>query len=207
MQFKPSYRVMDHIDVLPRWEALKDEKNFYQSSPKFVWDNGGPIARDFLDILYADGFEDTKWIIDQRVHHLQAGYYPAIPGYHLDWIPRKDKGTLPDLSVIPDYEHVVLIVGETSLTEFVAEPFETLVEYQTFEEYNDYIKKNKLGTWSVRNGDMVHFTSGDWHRPVEAQQTEWRMLIRASRVDHVKQPTNQIRNQSQVYIPIQEASW
>ncbi len=207
MRFEPSYKVIDHIEVLPLARNFKEEKMLYQASVKFAWNNGGPILREFLDKL-ADTWRYTdNIIIDQRIHKLQEGYYPAIPGYHLDWIPRINKGQDIDLTTIPDYEHVVLIIGETSLTEFVAEPVEFPETYSSFEPYNELLTiMPDLKTEHVVSGDMVHFTSRDWHRPVPALGSEMRLLIRASRVDHIK-PANEIRNQAQVYIPIQEASW
>jgi hypothetical protein len=202
LQFKPSYKVIHTLDILPLAQNLKLEKSFYQSTPSFVWDNGGPIAREFLDCLWAfGGFEES--IIDVRIHKLQPGHYPCIPGYHLDWIPRKNQGKDIDLSSIPDYDHVIMILAETSLTEFVAEPIDLAVD--SFKEANDIIKYVKPETWHVSNGQMVHFTSGDWHRGSPAQNSERRMLIRASNVP-IK-PANEIKTQSQVYIPITEASW
>ena len=203
--FQPSYRTIDKIDALPLASVLRKERQFYQSSMEFVWDNGGPIAKEFIDKLPFLAHDNV--LVDVRVHSLQAGYYPAIPGYHLDWLPRTNKGADPIVSTIPDYEHVVLIVAESSLTEFVADAtMIALPDTKAFEHANRQIKESKVKTEHVTSGDMVLFTSRDWHRPSPALGNEWRLLIRASRIDH-KKPVNRIVEQSQVYIPIEEASW
>lgn len=207
--FVPSFQAIDHVNALPTQRALKDEIMLYQASLEFAESNAGPIMSEFLYKLPSSFKENI--VIDSRVHYLQSGYYPAIPGYHLDWIPRKNNGTSPDLSVIPDYQHIVMVVAQTSLTEFVAENIDLPLlfvapEERAFSYANDTIKLSGVNTRHVENGDMVLFTSRDWHRPVPAEVDEWRYFIRASKVSHAK-PKNQIRIQAQVYIPIEEASW
>lgn len=207
--FAPSFETIDHVDALPLQRELQNEQPMYQASMAFAHEQGGPITRAFIEKLPFKLSDNV--LVDIRVHSLQKGYYPAIPGYHLDWLPRTKDGENPVIDVIPDYDHVVMILAETSLTEFVAEPLSLLLpEEKPFEWANDEIKRwtsvGKLDTKHVVNGDMVRFTSRDWHRPVAAEKNEWRFLIRASRIDHRK-PSNKLVNQSQVYIPIKEASW
>ncbi len=203
--FKPTFHTIDTIDALPLARVLRKEQQFYQSSMEFVAEKGGPIAQEFISKLPFS--EDDNVLVDVRVHSLQAGYYPAIPGYHLDWLPRTNKGADPIVETIPDYDHVVLIVAESSLTEFVADDIMiVLPEVKAFEHANRWIKASGIKTAHVKSGDMVQFTSRDWHRPSPALGSEWRLLIRASRIDH-KEPVNRLVDQSQVYIPIEEASW
>lgn len=212
--YKPTWKVIDQIDALPRAEVFAAETMLYQASPEFAETHGGPLMREFLKKL-PSSLLDGKVIVDARIHRLGAGHYPAIPGYHLDWIPRKDKGANPDLSVIPEYEHAMVAFGVTSLTEFVSEPitFPDMPDTRAFEYANRYIKNQTETEWGVpvetqhmANGEVWHFTSYDWHRPTPSLDGEWRYLIRASRVAHgtIK---NEIRTQAQVYIPINEASW
>lgn len=207
--FAPTFHEIERVNVLPITADLKNEVMFYQSSTSFVRENGGPVAQQFLDRM-PPRFEDA--VLDIRVHRLQSGYYPAIPGYHLDWIPRIDKGRpteRPDMSNIPEYEHIVLIVAETSLTEFVAESVsfpDIDSSLNPFGHANQSIKVSGVRTEHVESGSMVLFTSRDWHRPSPALGSEWRLLIRASRASHAR-IKNEIRTQAQVYIPTLEASW
>lgn len=204
--FNPTFHIINEIDALPLAAALKEEPTFYQSSIDFVREHGGPITQKFLDALPLK----ENVLIDIRKHKLSAGYYPAIPGYHLDWLPRKNKGQDTDISSIPDYEHVILILAETSLTEYVDESIiiPNIPETKVFEYCNDFIKASGARTWHVQNGDMVYFTSHDWHRASPAEGNEWRFFIRASKLDKARyKPVNQITTQSQVYIPIKEAIW
>jgi hypothetical protein len=175
----------------------------------FAFEKGGPITKSFVGKLPFANTDNV--LVDVRVHSLQAGYYPAIPGWHLDWLPRTKGGEHPVVETIPDYDHVVLIVAETSLTEFVVDPVTmAMTKKNAFEgcnkELNFLIDTGMLKTEHVVSGDMVKFTSRDWHRPSPATKPEWRYLARASRVNH-KKPSNRVVTQSQVYIPIREASW
>lgn len=191
-----------HVSTLPLQYMFAGETGLYQASPEFAFKHGGLITKEFLRQCPLTG----NVIIDVRIHHLRKDEYPAIPGFHLDWIPRKNKGTEPDMTRIPSGHHVVMIIGETSLTEFLDIPLELeFPDTQPFAYANSYIKDHRLPVWNVSSGDLVRFTSRDWHRPVPAQGTEWRLFIRASQVE--VRPANQIRTQSQVYIPIQEARW
>ncbi len=204
-KFIPTFHVIDSVAAPLRGMDLSQEVMFYQSSMDFVQEYGGPIAREFIRKLPFSPLDNV--LVDLRVHHLNIGHYPAIPGYHLDWLPRTNKGADPVVSSIPSYDHVVLIIGETSLTEFVSEPIVLLLpERRAFEYANDTIKDSGIATEHVTSGTMVQFTSRDWHRPTPAEGPEWRLLIRASRIAH-KSPVNDIRTQAQVYIPVQEASW
>jgi len=208
-RFTPTAYVLDQFDVLPLGSVLREEVSMYQASPAFVHDVAGPLTRKFLSAAFVlarwTPEEMLNSIIDVRVHQLQAGYYPAIPGYHLDWMPRKNKGADVDLSVIPERKNIVLIVGETSLTEFVDSEVSYLGPNAQFKDYNVMLKRY-AATHHVESGQLVHFTSEDWHRPVPAEGNEWRYLARISTGMGI-QPANQVRSQSQVYIPIEEGSF
>ena len=204
-EFEPSFHTIHKIDALPLGRVLREEQSMYQADMEFAYAMGGPITREFVSNLPFG--PDDNVLIDIRVHQLRKGYYPAIPGYHLDWLPRTNKGADPVVDAIPDYDHVVLIVAETSLTEFINQPVVlSLPSTGAFEYANYELKRIGVDTEYVVSGDMVQFTSRDWHRPSPAQGEEWRLLIRASRVAH-KKPTNKMVTQSQVYIPIEEAKW
>ena len=207
--FEPTFHTIHQIESLPLASVLSKEQSMYQASTRFAYDNGGPITKEFIDKL--PFYYHDNVLVDIRVHSLQKGYYPAIPGWHLDWLPRTNKGEDPVVDTIPNYDHVVLIVAETSLTEFVSESTRfVLPEKGAFAHVNRelslYKQAANLSTEHVISGDMVQFTSRDWHRPTPAEGNEWRLLIRASRIDH-KKPSNKLVTQSQVYIPTQEASW
>jgi hypothetical protein len=200
LTFTPEYEVVHRIPVAPTRADLEGETLLYQASRTFAKAYGGPVTQEFLRLCPLD-----NPIIDVRVHHLQRGQYPAIPGYHLDWIPRKDKGANPDMTRIPDATHYMLIVGIDSLTEFVAQEVTfDLPDEQPFKHVTDEIAKGDIATWNAPSGSIVKFTSRDWHTATRAEGPEWRLLIRAS--DVARRPANEIRRFAQVYLPIQAAS-
>lgn len=67
-------------------DEIKNEPMFFNSDLEFAYENGGPITRSFIENLPLDWKSDV--IFDSRVHMLMPGWYPAIPGYHHDDVPR-----------------------------------------------------------------------------------------------------------------------
>ena len=70
-------------------EKIKEEPMFFNCSPDFAYENGGEITRSFLNNL-PDEWQKDKLVFDSRVHMLMPGWYPAIPGFHHDDVPRPE---------------------------------------------------------------------------------------------------------------------
>src|ERR1700749_4013133 len=68
-------------------EVLKNEPMFFNSDLNFAYEAGGPATRSFIDAL-PDGWKAEPAVIDTRVHMLMPGWFPAIPGFHHDDVPR-----------------------------------------------------------------------------------------------------------------------
>jgi len=181
---------------------------------------GGPIVRQLLEQVPIVG--DRNYItVDTKVTMLMPGWYPAIPGWHTDGVPRgaelkPDAKGQPRLDrqigVGPRYH--VISVGLDSPTDFIADCFEMDIDnYDNSGLYKELTQK--VGPL-VDSGELKvvshHDTwvSWDWwnvHRAAPAKRTGWRLLIRVTESDDLKPRTKDfIRGQSQVYVPI-EFGW
>jgi len=180
---------------------------------------GGPLMRELLETVPLVG--DKNYItVDTKVTLLMPGWYPAIPGWHTDGVPRGEE-LLPDakgkprldkqaeLPEIAPHYHVIS-VGLDSPTEFVNQPFELDIENfdnpdlykELTQKVNPLVEESKLDVVSLSDA----WVSWDWwnvHRAIPADKTGWRLLIRVTESDVLKPRTKEfIRPQSQVYVPV-----
>src|SRR5215470_8347004 len=99
-------------------QAIKAEPMLFSASWEFARTNGGPITNAFLDSVVTQIKHPA--IIDSRVHMLMPGWFPCIPGWHLDDVPRTRADGQPNHeSLAYKSEHVCTVVGDASLTQFV----------------------------------------------------------------------------------------
>ena len=101
--------------------SIKNEPMFFNSDLKFAYEKGGDITKSFIDNL-PDDWKDNV-VFDSRVHMLMPNWYPAIPGWHHDDIPRPTT-TLgqPDYDN-PSYqsEHIMgLVNADICPTQFIS---------------------------------------------------------------------------------------
>src|SRR5262245_43743261 len=97
---------------------VKAEPMFFAAGGDFARRHGGPITQAVLAALPAD-WRSCPLVIDSRVHMLMPGWYPCIPGWHLDDVPRTRSDGQPEHRC-PAYraEHILCVVGDASLPLF-----------------------------------------------------------------------------------------
>ena len=198
---------------------------FFNASCAFAWDHGGPITRTFLDgVAQVPGWIKDS-VIDTRVHMLMPGWYPAIPGYHHDDVPRPpiEAGRHFALAGQPDYdtpryfaEHLTgLVNAEIAPTEFAlgdcvmprVEADRKIYNAWHF-EVERLLRAKQLRRWSIGSGALVHFDWQTFHTGTRAVRDGWRWFGRISRyTDRVKTRTNEIRRQVQVYLEAPMEGW
>ena len=207
LTFKNTLKVISDLKIEQDDNIIKNEPMLFSSDCEFAAHNGGPLTRRFLDGL-KDVYGDENWIIDSRVHMLMKGWYPCIPGWHHDDVPRNTPNSQPNYKD-PEYlsEHVMLLVGDASRTEYITDPEVTLPEVTDGITYgvwdlliNEEISMGNLHCNRVKPGQLVEFTWQDFHRGTMAVKPGWRFFIRASRKTNRKF-VNEIRRQVQVYVP------
>lgn len=215
-KFFPQWAALPSAEPMGAWsdEAIKNEPMLFSCDIAYAGKHGGPLTRGFLDRLASTGIgKRDDWIIDSRVHMLKTGWWPCIPGWHIDDFHRGGDGQ-PDLaSLSADLGHVMAIVGNYSRTEFLdgevelTDPPAGVVKYGW---YNNQIRKLVAGQFvapvPVEPGRLYWFGGSDFHRGTPATKDGWRWFIRATSGSDRK-PVNEIRRQVQVYLAIPDEGW
>lgn len=198
---------------------IENEPMFFGFDLATANEFAGPLTRQFLDYIPVGWGDDV--ILDSRSHMLKPGWYPAIPGWHLDNVPRGEDGQ-PQLCEC-EAVHICCIVESAtdptgSLTEFVEHhctPYlpDTLRDedkargYQSlWHLHNNLIEQADPPTMTVRSGRPVQFGCADYHRAMPAKYSGWRWFIRASHRSGRK-VENKLRQQTQVYLTAPKAGW
>lgn len=207
LTFQPKWRVIGKLAEHTE-EEVRNEPMLLGADRGFAWESGGPITREFIGAALSP---DVPWVIDSKVVMLFPGMWPCIPGWHHDDVPR----TRP-LDGQPNYndpankaEHVMAVVGDCSLTEFVDETVqlpEVPLARKVYQIWDRYLEAMRPGTATVKSCDVVSFTWEALHRGTPATKQGWRFFIRAS-TSTTRKPRNEVRRQVQVYLKDPSLGW
>ncbi len=202
---------------------IKTEPMLFNNDMEGAWKNGLGITRRFLNKLPDDWF-DAPLVIDSRVHMLMPGWYPCIPGWHHDDVPRVRSDGQPEYEKPTDRaEHILMLVNaHLAPTEFAlgcatfdVPPVGSVIYEEWHSEVNLAIKAQELVVQSAPDKTLVKFNDRSWHRGVAATGNGWRFFIRASRyfdkdgnpIPRRNKRTNEVRNQVQIYMSAENAGW
>lgn len=207
----------------PHQDVIKNEAMFFNSSVEYAYNNGGPITRAFLSSLpigWAGG------VFDSRIHMLMPGWYPSIPGFHHDDVPRAKKvpvGTHFATGGQPDYdntsylsEHIMgLVNGAVCPTQFAVGKAEmpsvkdNEVIYKVWHPL--VVKQIEDGLLKSAEAPSLHLLKFDWqtfHQGRPAVGSGWRWFGRITRnSDRCNEVSNEIRHQVQVYLEFPMEGW
>ena len=196
------------LEKQPNQNEIRTLPQFFHADDDMVYRMGGTFLRHFLDrVPLTRRFRYIS--IDTRTHMLMPRMYPCIPGWHCDDFYRHG-GRQPDLGRVleeaPSVHHSV-VFGNTSLTEFVAEPIDLPApdeianpdDRPLYSLYHRLIEDLGPAVRQVRSGEIVTFGPLAFHRGVQATERGWRHFIRLTESDHFP-PANEIRVQTQVYL-------
>ena len=193
---------------------LKYEPMLFSCDWESAYLLGNEPTRKFL-LALPNEWQNNKTIIDSRVHMLMPGWYPCIPGYHHDDVPRTRPDGQPDY-FNPAYrsEHaMVLYNGDICPTEFaIGESlFSDVPIGQTYYKvWHDEVLK-KINTGDLQKvyapaNRIIFFNDRTWHQGVKANSDGWRLFIRASR-NTGRIALNETRKQVQVYLENPMDGW
>lgn len=196
-------------------EVIKNEPMFFNCDGEFAYEKGGPITRSFLDAL-PDDWKDSNVVFDSRIHMLMPGWYPAIPGWHHDDVPRPNGGQ-------PDYDNMAyhsqhilgLVNADVCPTHFalgscvMPEIYEGDTIYQVWnEEVQRLLDNDQLHKIVAKDRTLYYFDWETFHTGVKATGNGWRWFGRVTRnSDRVKNVTNEIRINTQVYLEFPTQGW
>ncbi len=223
-----TYKFNSKIELLnkfnPDKSQIKNEKMLFNCDLLFAHRQGGDITAAFIDSLPAE-WRKNNVVIDSRVHMLMPGWYPAIPGYHHDDVPRAvdiPAGKHFGMAGQPNYnnphyhsEHILALVNadiaptEFALGEIELPKIEHGVVYREWDKIvRDKITNNELTATQAPDCQLVHFDCHTLHTSVPAVKDGWRWFIRVSKnTDRINKITNEIRNQVQIYLDYPMQGW
>ncbi len=193
---------------------IKYEPMFFSSSYSFAHINSGKPTKEFLNNL-PDEWKNDKTIIDSRVHMLMKGWYPCIPGYHHDDVPRERSDRQPEY-FNPSYRSkhaMILYNGSVCPTDFAvgtSEFFDIPVGETYYKKWHpivcEKIKKGEFIKISAPENQIIFFDDRTFHQGTSAEKNGWRLFIRASK-DTKRPILNEIRKQVQVYLEKPMEGW
>jgi len=208
--FKPNYEIVRKIPGIYPVDQIKNEVMLFNCSFDFTRKNCGPITTNILrNVDWTKLGPIDKITVNTRVTMTMNGYYPSIPGWHCDNVPRSEKYSQPDLTLVdPAVQNVLCFVSSVenhSETEFLDQEIEIGVNkndvWSSVDEYlNSYDHALNLKTEFIEPGQIVQFDQQALHRSTHTINPGWRLFLRVSNAD-IKQE-NEIRNQVQIYLPL-----
>lgn len=142
--------------------------------------------------------------LDVKVAMLKRGWWPCIPGWHLDDFYRPT-GEQPDIAHLPEHPstHFMVLFGDSSLTQFLEQEYELELPPPTGTVYGFYdklIENGGVPRMTVEQNTLYRFTSTDFHRGMPATKDGWRAFVRLT-LGNERPPKDEIRSQVQVYVP------
>jgi hypothetical protein len=204
-------------------DEIKNEPMLFNCDSEHAHKLGGPITRSVLDRIPLP-WCDVPLVIDSRVHMLMPGWYPCIPGWHHDDVPR----TRSDMQ--PNYgpgqvrsEHIACLVNgdicptafATGRMEFPEVELGRTVYGEWHQKVGEAIARGELEKSFVPSNRLVLFDDRTWHAGTPARANGWRYFIRISRyyspdgnpTERPNPRTNEVRRQVQVYLENANAGW
>ncbi|WPM81347.1 hypothetical protein R5W60_06645 [Brucella pseudintermedia] len=212
-------------------KLIQQEPMLFGSDAKFADMQGGPLTNLALVALEDIGVDRKDLIVDTRSHMLKPGWYPAIPGWHCDEVPRGKDGQ-PDIDLIPGCHDdrprhylIVLDAGTNAMTHFLNAKCRgymaldegliahskavQLGEPSTVWGQCDRVIRQGIDPEHIErtvSGHLYEFSQFDFHTATPATGDGWRWFFRATTKS--KRPVaNEIRRQVQVYLGDVNGGW
>ena len=224
MKFRPDYMFLrNNVSVVSK-EDLKKEPMLYSASLDFARKNGGALTNKILDRIDSSLARDIAYhankgyhpVIDTKVVMLKKGWYPSIPGWHCDNVPRGENGQ-PDMTQLYDqvYHYICNYSTDNNLcpTEILrTEENVDIIKSQVWKSVDSGIReklalaapsfKDHAMKVQVRSGQIVRFSRQTLHNCSPANKDGWRMFFRLSFM--ATPARNEIRNQVQIYTDVNQ---
>lgn len=219
--FTPNFKLHGNLfqdnEFIVTDDMIKNEPMFFSSNLQYVHQNGKSLTKfvigQLMNILPDSLFEQLKTaVIDSRSHMLMPGFWPAIPGWHHDDVPRSRKDGQPNYEN-PEYRsnHLLIVIGNTAMPQFLRNTvvMPEIPEGRTIYQAWDRVinaSESEDNFYTVGSGDIYEFDYQTFHRAMPAKLHGWRYFIRFS-WNTERKVLNEIRNQVQVYISDPSIGW
>jgi hypothetical protein len=151
--------------------------------------HGGPIARAFVAALPED-FRAQRFRVRSKLQWLKQGWLTAgvSAPWHCDQVAARGDGEQDyQRRATPGRHTIGAAVGDISLTRFLVGEYE-LPDYPEGvpqgllwnEAIEDGLRRGAMTAATVPEGALVRFGELDFHKPMPAVRTGWRIFIRAT---------------------------
>jgi hypothetical protein len=205
-------------------DDIKNEPMFFNCDFNFAMEKGGDITKSFLNAL-PESWKEQPLVFDSRVHMLMPGWFPAIPGWHHDDVPRAEipVGKHFITAGQPDYdnpkyksEHILgLVNADVCPTLFAtghctmpAIPEGELIYRAWHLEVEKLINEGVLQVDQCKDRTLCYFDWETFHTGTKAVANGWRWFGRVSRnTERIHKVTNEIRVNAQVYLEFPMEGW
>ena len=210
-------KIKIHDGILPSFtdEQIKNEPMIWRATGKWAYEHGGIITRTFLNEIKKVRGDYENCICDSRSHMHMKNWYPAIPGYHHDTVPRTRSDKQPNYDT-PEYKanHIMtLINGDCCPTQFaIGEceleevPLNEIVYKIWHEKIIELLNDKKLKLMNIPTNKLIEFDYQAFHQAQKAVNRGWRWFGRAT-FNTTVEPANEIRQQVQVYLENLMEGW
>lgn len=195
-------------------EQIKTEPMLFNCDYSNAWRMGDEITQHFLWHLPRN-WHNEHTVIDSRAHMLMPGFWPCIPGWHHDDVPRERLDGQPEY-FNPSYrsEHcMALFNGGICPTQFALGKaslpdvrFGEVYYKQWHPMVQQLVAEKQLELVEAPSEQLIYFNDRTWHQGVQAKEAGWRFFIRASR-NTGRKATNERRHQVQVYMDNPNIGW
>ena len=218
-EFKPDFKTISKVNGIRNISDLSNEISVYAASPDFVRNNCGSIAIELLNKVpewYFEKCRNLKMLpnIDIRVHRLNKGEYPAVPGWHCDGSLRETYFSQPEQGRVKIRDTIIGFVSSVenlSSTEVFNEPLSLDIkkdgdEFSFWKKVHDKVPKGE--TVNLKDGDITLMSCETLHKCTPAQKRGWRLFFRMSmwHNDYLGEQ-GKISTQQQVYILNEGNGW
>ena len=216
MNFTSDISYIERTSLVVSPDIIKEEPMLFSASLDFASKNGGQLTKHMLRVIEGSLSRDIiahanmgyHPIIDTKVVMLKEGWYPSIPGWHCDGIPRCASSGQPDMSKLhePVFHYIGSISSVSDLcpTEILNKEVDLDIDDSKVWKSADSgvrglsdIEDNIL---SLRSGHVVRFDRQTLHNCTPAHSKGWRFFFRLSFMGTPAR--NEIRNQVQVYTDV-----
>jgi len=212
-RFNSQIRIGETLPDFPVKE-IKNEPMLFNCDLQHAYLFGESLTHAFLDKLPEGWLNSKDLILDSRVHMLMKGWFPCIPGFHHDDVPRDRADGQPNyINSSYKAEHAMALIGDCCPTEFALGNAE-FPEIKEGEKYYkiwhplvvEKIKNGELASVNAPSNKIIYFDYHTWHQGIQSAKDGWRWFIRATR-NTGRKPTNELRRQVQVYLENPMEGW
>lgn len=203
--------------------VIKNEPMLFNCDLDHSQEMGGVITREILASI-PDEWKRVPLVVDSRVHMLMPGWYPCIPGWHHDDVPRTRSDEQPNYHAGQDRsEHIVCLINgdicptafATGTASFSEPPIGSTVYAQWHRTVQLMVDGGVLSFTQPPTNRLVMFNDRTWHTGTRAVKRGWRFFLRVSRytdregcpIARRNERTNETRRQVQVYLENPNGGW